>query len=581
MSSLRPVRRLFLLLAAVLAAVAALTLYPVTTSSAAPSSAKHPATPKTVDVRLISINDFHGNLEPPTGSSGRVTLSDGTTVDAGGAAYLATHVFQARAAATNSIVVAAGDLIGASPLASALFHDEPTIKFMNYLGLYASSAGNHEFDEGYKELLRIQLGGCHPVDGCQFEPTYRGTKFPFLGANVTFKNGLPALLPFTIKVSGGVPIGIIGAPLEGTPDIVTPEGIKDLRFGDEVTAINKTAKVLDRLGVKSQIVLLHQGDSVLLPSGPDDCRLVPGGLGTEIATHVSPMVDAIFSGHSHQGYNCVINDPAGNPRPVTQGSSFGRLMTVVDLKIDTKTRDVVRSATVAHNEIVTRNVTPDPGAQAIVTAAVTKAAPIGNRPVGTISADIVRTAAPSGESPLGNLIADAQLAASADAVVALMNPGGVRADLNYASSPAGEGDGVVTYAEAFTVQPFSNIMQTVSLTGAQLDAILEQQWIALSGGGEAVRILQPSSSLTYDRSVSAPIGSRVSNIKINGVAVDPAASYRVTANNFLIGGGDSFSTFTVGTGLVGGPVDLDAFTAYLTAHPNIAPPATNRITVLP
>ena len=197
MSSSHLVRRTRLLsVAAALAAIAALALSPVATSSAAaPQAQPSPPAPKTVDVRLISINDFHGNLEPPTGSSGRVTLSDGTTVDAGGAAYLATHVFQSRAAATNSVVVAAGDLIGASPLASALFHDEPSIKFLNYLGLTASSAGNHEFDEGYKELLRIQLGGCHPVDGCQFEPKYRGTKFPFLGANVTFRNGLPALLP--------------------------------------------------------------------------------------------------------------------------------------------------------------------------------------------------------------------------------------------------------------------------------------------------------------------------------------------------------------------------------------------------
>jgi 5'-nucleotidase len=568
-------------LAAALVVAAALALSPVSTSSASAKPGKPPA-PKTVDVRLISVNDFHGNLEPPTGSSGRVTLSDGTTVDAGGAAYLATHVLNARAAVTNSFVVAAGDLIGASPLTSALFHDEPSIKFFNYIGLTASSAGNHEFDEGYKELLRIQLGGCHPVDGCQFEPTYRGSSFPFLGANVTFKkNGLPALLPFTIKVSGGIPIGIIGVPLEGTPDIVSPEGIKDLAFGDEVTAINRTAKILDRLGVKSQIVLLHQGDNVLAGAGPNDCKVAPGGLGTQIATQVSPMVDAVFSGHSHQGYNCVVTDPAGNPRPLTQGSSFGRLMTVVDLKIDTKTRDVVRSATVANNEVVTRNVAPDPGAQAIVDAAKVKAAAVGNRQVGTIVADIVRTAGPSGESPMGDLIADAQLAISPDAVVALMNPGGVRGDLTYGSSPAGEGDGVVTYAEAFTVQPFGNVMQTVSFSGAQLDAILEQQWILQANGTELVRILQPSSSLHYDRSLSAPIGSRVSNITINGVPVDPAASYRVTANNFLIGGGDGFSTFTVGTGLVGGPDDLEALIAYLTSHPHVAPPATNRITVVP
>ena len=484
---------------------------------------------------------------------------------------------------TNSVVVAAGDLIGASPLPSAIFHDEPTIKFLNYLGLTASSAGNHEFDEGYKELLRIQLGGCHPVDGCQFEPTYRGTKFPFLGANVTFKNGFPALLPFTIKMSGGIPIGLIGAPLEGTPDIVTAEGIKDLKFGDEVAAINKTATVLDKLGVKSQVVLLHQGDSIVAGSGPNACNLVPGGLGSEIAAAVSPKVDMIFAGHSHQAYNCVIPDPAGNPRPVTQGSSFGRVMTMVDLKIDTKTRDVVRSATVATNKIVTRTVALDPGAQAIVTDAVTKSAPVANRPVGTITSDVTRTAAPSGETALGDVIADSQLAAtqSAQAVVALMNPGGIRADLVFAGSPAGEGNGVVTYGEAFAVQPFNNLVQTISLTGAQLDAVLEQQWLLQPNGSELVRILQVSRSLHYTRSVSAPIGSRVSDITINGVPVDPTATYRVTANNFLVGGGDGFSVLTQGTNIASGPLDIDAFTAYLTANPNLAPPPADRITLVP
>jgi 5'-nucleotidase len=580
MSSRRSSRRLLAIPAALLA-VLALALSPVASSSAAPPAAKPDKPAKTVDVRVISVNDFHGNLEPPAGSSGRQLLDDGTTVDAGGAAYLATHVFQAEAAVKNSFVVAAGDLIGASPLASALFHDEPTIKFFNYLGLTASAAGNHEFDEGYQELLRMQLGGCHPVDGCVFEPTYGGSDFPYLGANVTFANGLPALLPFTIKVEQGIPIGLIGAPLEGTPDIVSPDGIKNLRFGDEVTAINKTANVLHKLGVKAQIVLLHQGDNTLTGAKPNACNVAPGGLGSEIAAKVSPKVDAIFTGHSHQAYNCVINDPDGNPRPVTQASSFGRVITILDLKLNTKSKDVDRSATIARNEVVTRTVPADPGAQAIVADAVAKSAPIGNRQVGTITSSIVKAAGPSGESPLGDVIADGQLAASADADVALMNPGGVRADLVYAGSADGEGDGVVTYKEAFNVQPFSNIMQTVTFTGAQLDAILEQQWILQSNGTELVRILQPSSSLHYSWSASAPIGSRVSDITINGTPVDPAASYRVAANNFLIGGGDSFSTFTVGTDLVGGPVDLDAFTAYLTANPNLAPPATDRITRLP
>lgn len=561
--SLRLSRRVFTVAAAALAAVAVV---------ATPASAQHAA--PTTDVRLIAFNDFHGNLEPPLGSSGRVTLSDGTKVDAGGAAYLATHVKQLESQVRNSLVLSAGDNVGASPLTSALFHDEPTIDFLNAIGVEASVVGNHEFDEGYAELQRLQRGGCHPTDGCQFDKRFTGADFPFLGSNVYFDNGAPALLPFTVKISGGVPIGIIGATLKDLPTVVTPDAIKGLEFGDEVEAINRTSGWLDRLGIKAQVVLLHQGDNTGA-GGPDDCNVAPGPA-TAIAQHVSGSVDAIFTGHSHQQYNCVINDPKGNPRVVIQGASFGRLLSVVDLKVDLRTRDVVRSQTKAHNEIVTRDVTPDPAVTTLVDQAKAKSAPIANRRVGTITAALKAAGAPSGESPLGDVIADAQLEATTGngAQIAITNPGGIRADLTYASSPAGEGDGVVTYGEAFTVQPFSNIMQTVTLTGANLKAVLEQQWTATS-----TRILQISSTLHYTYSASAPIGSRISNITVGGVPVAENASFRVSVNNFLAAGGDGFTEFTKGTALTGGPVDLDAFTAYLSAHPGIAPPPADRITV--
>jgi len=558
--------------AAVTAAVVAVAGLAATDASA--------AAPQTTDVRLIAINDFHGNLTPPAGSSGRVTLPDGTTVNAGGAAYLATHVKELKSQVRNSMVFSAGDNIGASPLNSALFHDEPTIELLNSLGVKASTLGNHEFDEGYRELLRMQFGGCHPVDGCQFHDPFRGARFPFLGANVSFDNGAPAALPFTIQVSGGVPIGIIGVTLEDLPLVVTPEAIKGLKFGDEVEAINRSSRVLDKLGIKTQVVLMHQGDNTE-GGGPDDCRTVPGPA-TAIAKNASPSVDVIFTGHSHQQYNCVINDPAGKPRTVIQGASFGRLLSVVDLKVDKRTRDVVRDQTVARNEIVTRTV-EDPATKALVDEATTKSAPIANATVGTITADLVRAAPPSGESPLGDVIADGQLAATQgnNAVVAVTNPGGIRTDLTFAGSPAGEGDGVVTYGETFAVQPFSNILQTITLTGAQLKAVLEQQWLPQPDGSVLVRILQISSTLHYAWSQSAAIGSKVSNITISGQPVDPNASYRVTVNNFLASGGDGFSEFKNGTDLAGGPVDLDAFTAYLTAHPNLAPPPADRITQAP
>ena len=543
---------------------------------AAPATAApgHNPAPNTTTVRLIGLNDFHGNLEPPTGSSGRVVLSDGTTtVDAGGAAFLATHVRQLRAEQPNSLVLSGGDNIGASPLASALFHDEPTIEFLNSIGTSASAVGNHELDEGYQELLRIQFGGCHPVDGCQFHDPYTGAKFPYLASNITFtETGLPATLPFTIKSVGGVKIGIIGATLKDLPTIVSPDGIQGLSFGDEAAAINRSSTLLQRLGVKAQVVVIHQGDSTVGANGPNDCNLAANGPLSAINAAVSANVDAIISGHTHTQYNCELPDPTGQLRTVIQSLSFGRLLSVLDLKINTKSGDVQRDVSTATNEIVTRTVTPDPAVQAIVTEAVAKAAPIGNRQVGTITANIVRAAAPSGESPLGNLIADSQLAAttSAGAQIALMNPGGVRADLTFAP------DGVVTYSEAFTVQPFSNILQTLTYTGAQIDQVLEQQWLPNNG---PTRILQPSATLHYTQTLANPIGDRVSNITINGVAVDPSASYRVTVNNFLAAGGDSFTVLTQGTNVTGGPIDLDAFTAYLTANSPVAPPATDRITV--
>jgi 5'-nucleotidase len=273
----------------------------------------------------------------------------------------------------------------------------------------------------------------------------------------------------------------------------------------------------------------------------------------------------------------VINDPNGQPRPVIQSSSFGRLLSVVDLKLDKRTRDVVRSATKAHNDIVTRDIAPDPDATALINDAKAKSGPIANRQIGTITADLPAAGNAAGESSLGDVLADAQLAGtlSNNAVIAMTNPGGIRADLTFKSSANGEGDGVVTYGEAFTVQPFSNIMQTITLTGANLKNVLEQQWTATT-----TRPLQISSSLHYTYSKSAAIGSRVQSITVNGVPVTPEATYRVSVNNFLAAGGDGFTELTKGTNLAGGPVDLDALVAYLGAHPNLAPPAADRITAV-
>lgn len=536
-----------------------------------------PKPPSTVPVRLVAINDFHGNLEPPTGSSGRIVDETGATVDAGGAAYLATHL--KRLSNRDTLVVGAGDLIGATPLISAAYHDEPTIEVMNKIGLDVASVGNHEFDEGYKELKRIQNGGCHPVDGCSPGGRYKGAEFTYLAANV-LKDGLIdrwALPPTAIKTINGVKIGFIGLVTKTTPSIVTSSGIAGLKFIDEVEAGNRAAKLLKAAGVKAMVALVHEGDQVTPNASPDACPVVPT-VGTRIARELSPDVDIVVMGHSHQAYLCRTQDPAGQDRVFTQGSSFGRVLTSIDFRIDKRTKDVVRSSVVADNHVVTRDVAPDPKIEKVVTAWRDRSAEVANRRIGTITADIGRDPpTATGETPLGDLIADAQLESAREggAVVALMNIGGVRAPLTYAQSGS-EGDGVVTYGEAFTVQPFNNLVQVVSLTGAQLDALLEQQW---QNDGALVRILQPSSTLTYTMNLSRPIGDRVSDIKINGEPISDTATYRVAANNFLVGGGDGFTVFTQGTDLWSGPLDIDALVDYFAARSPVAPPETNRITL--
>jgi 5'-nucleotidase len=538
--------------------------------SAQPAAAR-PA--PTASVRLLALNDFHGNLEPPTGSSGRAIDENGDTVLAGGAAYIATHLKQLRN--RDTLTVAQGDLIGASPLISAAYHDEPSVQFMGDIGVTASAVGNHEFDEGYQELLRIQNGGCHPVDGCSPEGEWRGAKFDYLAANVRKKRGhreRPILKPWTIRRINGVRVGFIGVVTKTTPSIVTAEGIKGLRFDDEVAAANRAARELKRRHVRAMVLLVHEGDQVEPGTRPDQCGIIPGA-GSRIAQEADPEIDMVLSGHTHQQYICSVQDPKGNPRLFSSGSSFGRVITEVNLKVNRRTGDIIRSSVKADNHVVTRDVPPDPATEKFVQTWKDRVSTIADKPIGNITADLTRTPSAAGETALGDVIADAQLAGTQDlgAQVALMNPGGVRTDLTYAASGS-EGDGVVTYGEAFAVQPFSNVMGVTSLTGAQLDALLEQQW---TSAGE--KILQPSANLHFTIDRSRPVGDRVSAITIDGAPVDPAATYKVAANNFLLGGGDGFTVFTEGTGQVLGAIDLDTFVTYFNAQGTISPPPLTRI----
>ncbi|MFF7158731.1 5'-nucleotidase C-terminal domain-containing protein [Streptomyces sp. NPDC008139] len=561
-----------------------------------PGKPGHGQSGNTVDLQLLTINDFHGNLEPPAGSSGRVTeqQADGTvkTIDAGGVEYLATSLRNARKGHDRSLTVAAGDLVGASPLLSGLFHDEPTVEAMNKIGLDVTGVGNHEFDEGKDELLRLQNGGCHPVEGCYEKgKKFKGADYPILSANVVNeKTGRPLLAPYTIKNVKGVRVGFIGVTLKGTPNIVTASGVKGLKFLDEAETVNKYTAELRKQGVKSVVALIHEGGFPVSGTYNYDCD--SGGPGTgisgpivDIAKKISPDVDALVTGHTHNAYVCTIPDPAGKPRLVTSASSFGRLYTELDMKVDKRTGDIVRTSVKGSNHVVDRVQPKAADMTSLITRWNALAAPIANRTVGWISGDIGRTG--TNETPLGDLIADAQLeyAKTLDPTtqIAFMNPGGIRTDLVYAASGS-EGDGVVTYAEGFAVQPFSNTVNLETLTGAQLVTALQQQ---VSGPNEAAtKILQISAGLTYTLDLTKSGAARVvaDSVKLNGAPIDPAASYRVAMNNFLTGGGDGFPVLAQGTSLLIGGDDLAAFANYLTAHSTaaapLAPPAADRVTVI-
>ena len=537
------------------------------------------AAARDVDVQLLGLNDFHGHLESTT--PGTIAPDPASPrVPAGGAEYLATQVRAKAAENRNTLVVSAGDLIGASPLLSALFHDEPTIEAMNRIGLDLNSVGNHEFDEGAAELLRMQSGGCHPVDGCLDGTGFGGAHFRFLAANVVrADSGKTLFPPYAIRKFGGIKVGFIGMTLEGTPDIVSPSGVAGLDFLDEAETANRYARELRRKhGVRAIVVLLHEGGVQSATGGINTCDGISGPI-VDIVNRTTKAVDLFMTGHTHAAYNCVIDG-----RPVTSASSFGRLLTDIDLKLDRHSRDVVEVA--ANNVIVTQNVFKADDITQLIDRYTAIAAPLRDRVIGRVSADITRTPDDSGENAAGDLIADAQLAATSAAgtgaaVAAFMNPGGVRSDI-----AAGD----VTFGEAFTVQLFGNSLVTLTLTGAQLLEVLKQQWCSQ----DAARVLLPSAGVHYTYSASAAAAlvgqpcagaaNPVTGLTIGDAAVDPAASYRVTVNSFLADGGDKFTVLREGTDRLGGSVDTDALEAYLapslTGTP-IAPPALDRIDVAP
>ncbi|MFE5644450.1 bifunctional metallophosphatase/5'-nucleotidase [Rhodococcus sp. NPDC056516] len=526
----------------------------------------------TVSVRLLAFNDLHGSLRPPEGVRSEIRQADGSLTPAGGAAYLAAYVTQLRSQATNSLLYSVGDNWGSSALESAMFNDEPTVELLNRMKIDASAIGNHELDKGLAEFRRMQSGGCSAVDACTFSPSFDGANFPLMAANMTYTNGAPATLPFTVNMVDGIPLGVIAISPANTSQIVTPGGIADLQFGDEVEAINRTADVLDFFGVKAITVLLHRGDEPAVEGGPNDCN-VESGPARDIALRASPKVDVIFTADSHQQYNCEFPDPAGNPRVVMQGASHGRIVSVADVTIDRNTREVVRDQTSAFNQIVTHDISPDPDIQALADRAWSEASESAQRPVGTITADLTRDRVPSGESTLGNLVADAQLAAGSTrgAQLALTNPGGMREDLDFGTS------GQITYRQAYSVQPFGNSLEVLSVTGAVLKDALEQQFQIDVDGTGTERILSPSAGFTYALDRRAAPGARISEMRLNGQDIAPDAVYSIVVNKFLAEGGDGFTALKNSTQMTGAGNDLDALTALFAAGSPVSPPATDRI----
>ncbi len=593
-------------------AAAVMVAIPLTSPSSGPQAeAWTPMSPVTVDYaadkaagtargRLLGFNDFHGALEPPIGSGGLVNGNP-----AGGVEYLATYVEQLRAQgeATGEkvLTVGAGDLVGATPLISAAFHDEPTIEVLSALGLNISSVGNHEFDEGVDELKRLQKGRCHPVDGCQDGDGFEGADFRYLSANVVDKQTRkPILRPYEIKMVQGVPVAFVGMTLEGTPSIVNPSGIQSVDFLDEVETANSYADQLGKLGIKSMVLLIHEGGAQNAPPTPQDpssCANFAGPI-TNIVAGLNPAYGLVVSGHTHRFYSCALPNSSGVNTVVTSAGSNGTLVTDIGVKLDRKTRKFTSIA--ARNVIVENGVKNADGtwakdaqgnfirnpalvnatAKAIVDKYRAAVAPLANKIVGSITADITRAATPAGETALGDVIADAQLAytSSQQAQIALMNPGGIRADLSYAFSPGGEAPGQVTYGEAFTVQPFNNLVVTQTLTGAQIKDVLEQQFAGYAGQ-TTTKFLQVSAGFAYSYDTTQALGSRVTQMSLNGVAIDPAASFKVTSNDFLANGGDGFTKLSLGTGRVYAPgFDVDALVAHLTNAAPVAPGPRDRIT---
>lgn len=551
-------------------------------------------------INILAFNDFHGNLEPPKRfieAEDPTDINKSVRIPVGGVSYFADAINKLRAQYPNNAVVSAGDLISASPLTSSLFLDEPTIETMNEIKIDFNAVGNHEFDRGTDELRRLQNGGCQQyttTKPCQINKDFAGAKFNFLAANVSLKaDPKRTLFPaYKIKRYGNIPVAFIGLTLEATPTIVSAAGIKDVDFHDEAETVNSLIPELKKQGVEAIVVVVHEGVAPSTKFNAKTCAGLSGPL-TGILDRLDTAVDVVVSGHTHQSYICDYStlNPQ-KPFLLTSAGQYGTAITNIKLELDGKTGDVIKKdaqQVPIQSEAYTSGTTTvnltnlyekfnkTPSIEAILDKYRQAVTTISARIVGTATTVINRNAAESGETALGNLIADAQQAAALTASnqgsdFTLMNPGGVRADLQTNSNNQ------ITFGDVFAVQPFGNSIVTLSLTGQQIRELLEQQWSGANA--DRPRILQPSKELSYAYKKDATAVPRATQIIISGQALMDSKSYRVTVNSFIADGGDNFTVLTKGTNRVGGGQDVDALEKYINQNSPVQAPETNRIKVI-
>ena len=539
-----------------------------------PREAAAPAAAETI--QILALNDFHGNIETPASPATWFAVGERRQERLGGAARIGAVLQELRQGKGNTITVAAGDLIGASPLASAYFLDEPAVMALNRMGVELAAVGNHEFDRGTAELRRMQEGGCEVHSNrepCRLDRPFEGAMFTYLAGNVLDDQGNTLFPGTSIKTFGGVKLGFIGMTLKETGILVSPAGTAGYRFADEAETANALAARLRSEGADAVVVLIHQGANVDPLNNTTGCPELSGDL-LPILERLDPSIRLVVSGHTHMAYACEVPAPGGSTRLLTSAGRYGNFVTEIALTVDPQTDRILSLSAV--NRPVTQTAQEQVDIASLVRRYTEAAAPIAARVVGRIEGSLDR---PEGDtdSPLGNIIADAQLAATREparggARIAFINSGGVRARFEPAA------DGSVTYGQIFALQPFGNTLVVLELTGAQLKAVLEQQFGPESPAEIANSLLIPSAGFTFAYDRNRPTGERIVSMALNGAPVDPAATYRVTVNNFLASGGDGFSLLSQAKPVADAGQDLDALEAYISR--GVSVPPTGRVSDL-